>query len=72
MGEANFCTWCQDSEGLFEMGSWFVQETYIRKVIERINMHYAKPNDIPFEKGQNLSLDLCPKHEKKERRCTLC
>ncbi|KAK0586217.1 hypothetical protein LWI29_002965 [Acer saccharum] len=37
------------------------QETYIRKVLERFNMVDCKPMDTPISKGQNLSLDMCPK-----------
>ena len=37
------------------------QEVSIKKVLERIRMHYSKSLDTPVEKGLTLSLDQCPK-----------
>ncbi|KAM7522860.1 hypothetical protein LguiA_012762 [Lonicera macranthoides] len=37
------------------------QETYIRNVLERFQMQACKPIDTPVEKGNTLSLDMCPK-----------
>lgn len=36
------------------------QETYIKRVLERLHMKDCKPIDKPVAKGQNLSLEVCP------------
>ena len=44
------------------------QETYIKKVLERFQMHNCKPIDTPVAKDESLSLKMCPKtSEEKER-----
>ena len=44
------------------------QETYIKKMLQRYQMHDCKPMDTPFERNLSLSLDMCPKSpEKKEQ-----
>ena len=37
------------------------QQTYIKKVLERFQMHNCKPIDTPVAKNVSLSLDMCPK-----------
>jgi len=51
------------------------QEAYIKRVLERSRMHYFKPVDTPAEKGLTLSLNQCPKTDKKKREnegCSIC
>ena len=38
------------------------QETYINKVLERFRMKDCLPNVAPIMKGNNLSLNQCPKN----------
>lgn len=42
------------------------QETYIKKVLERFQMQTCKPVGAPVEKGDTLSLSMCP-HTAKEK-----
>ena len=37
------------------------QQTYIKKVLERFQMHNCKRKDTPVAKNERLSLDMCPK-----------
>jgi len=49
------------------------QEAYINKILERFRMHYSKPVNTPVEKGLTLSIDQCPKTDKKRKneQCSL-
>ncbi|XP_070002703.1 secreted RxLR effector protein 161-like [Nicotiana sylvestris] len=39
------------------------QETYIKKILERFRMNSCKSMDTPIERGEILSLEMCPKTE---------
>jgi len=44
------------------------QEAYIKRVLERLRMHYSKPIDTPVEKGLTLSLDQSPKIDQEKEK----
>ena len=43
------------------------QETYIKKILERLHMENSKPIDTPVEKGSALCLDQCLKIDKEKK-----
>ena len=44
------------------------QQTYIKKVLERFQMHNCKPIDTPIAKNESLSLDMCPKTQDEKEK----
>lgn len=45
------------------------QKSYIEKVLKRYGMQDSKPIDTPVVKGDNFSLNKCPKMILKKRKC---
>ena len=45
---------------------WISQEDYVEKVLERFNMHNAKPVHIPLPGHFKLSKMQCPKNEEEK------
>ena len=45
---------------------WISQEDYIEKVLERFNMHNAKPVHVPLPGHFKLSKMQCPKNEEEK------
>lgn len=43
-------------------------KTYIKRILERLHMHYSKPIDTLIEKGRNLSIDSCPKIDEEKKQ----
>ncbi|PKI49658.1 hypothetical protein CRG98_029903 [Punica granatum] len=43
------------------------QENYIKKILERFQMHNYKPCGTPIAKGENLSLNMCSKTVEEEQ-----
>ena len=44
------------------------QQTYIKKVLERFQMHNCKPIDTLVAKNESLSLDMCPKTQDEKEK----
>ena len=44
------------------------QQTFIKKVLERFQIHNCKPIDTPIAKNESLSLDMCPKTQDEKER----
>jgi len=45
---------------------WISQKDYIEKVLERFNIHNAKPVHVPLLEHFNLSKMQCPKNEEEK------
>ncbi len=61
MGEANYVLGVKILRNRSKRFLGLSQETYIKKILERFQMHNSKPVDTPIEKACTLSLDQCPK-----------
>ena len=44
------------------------QQTFIKKVLKRFQIHNCKPIDTPIAKNESLSLDMCPKTQDEKER----
>ena len=61
MGEANYILGVKILSDYSKKLLGLSQQTYIKKVLERFQMHNCKLIDTPVAKNESLSLDMCPK-----------
>ena len=68
MGEANYILDVKIQINRSKKFSSLSQETSIKKVLECFQMNSLKSMDTPVARGETLSLEVCPKTEKKRKK----
>jgi len=68
MGEAKFILGVKIHRDRSKNLITLSQESYIEKILERFRMRDCKSIDTSVAKGENLSLETCPKTQSEKRR----
>ena len=68
MGEVDYILGVKILRNRSKKLSGLSQQTYIKKVLERFQMHNCKPIDTPIAKNESLSLDMCPKTQDEKEK----